>query len=371
MPTTMTVFPDRLSIMFVNPVPYSPFISQTTRSLKSRRNSRSCRRIVHACAQPQKPRKIAIAGAGIAGLSTAIALVKTAGISGESIEIYEPRPGLDSGLGAAVNLNGGSAVLSKYYDVSLRHVGIPINRVVSRSVSGRTLFDVDVALAYGAYGSDDLLDSSGNSLAQSVMRDDLQSVLTRFVKEAGVVIQYGKHYAVRDVLVGDGVAQLELVGGSVTKDYDLVIGADGVRSSIRAVVSGSETAAQYTGFRVQWAMCPRNVRSEYLPYGEVHQWFGDGGYALHYAAGAVGNTCEMLALSHRDERLVEENVEYRSEEALRARMEERLKSCGMPTEILNVFNSADRFIETGVYSHGLTSKWSRDGVCVLVGDSGT
>lgn len=327
--------------------------------------------MAHSKENAAKPRKIAIVGAGIAGLTTAIALVRTAGIPGEDIDIYEPRAGVDYGHGAAVNLNGGNFILSKFYNISLTQMGNPIQRVVGQDVNGRTLFDVDVLAAFRDFGTEDLIDADGNVLAHFVMRDDLQAVLTQRVVDEGVVIHRGKSNAVRNVLVSDGVARLELAEASTTREYDLVIGADGVRSTIRKMVAGPEAQATYTGFRMQWGICPRGVHTESaLPHGQSYQIFGDGGYALHYAAGAKDNSCQMFALAQRSDRPVDENVEYRSEEALRERIAESLKSSAMPSEVWDTFERSDRFIETGIYSHPLTKQWSRDGVCVLVGDSG-
>lgn len=330
-----------------------------------------------ALADAWNPQKIAIVGAGIAGLSTALALVRTTGIPGDVIDIFEPRLGLDLDKGAAVNLNGGSAILSREYDVSLRDVGVPIERVVSRNVSGRVLFDVDVAQAFKAYGGEYLLDEDdgGRVLARTVMRSDLQRVLLDAIEGIGVTIHRGEAYTVRDVVAADGAARLRLADGSLSEQYNLVVGADGVRSAVRGFVAGSDARAKYTGFRVQWAIgnaqaeAPTTADTSALPTGELHQWFGDGGYALHYAAGAPHERCEMFALSFRDRRSIAENVTYASAQNVRTRIAERLDSCGMPEDVHRVFGRADRFIETGVYAHRVSQQWSRDGVSVLVGDA--
>lgn len=351
------------------------------------------------------PQSVAIAGAGIGGLSTALALVRRAGVPPECVHVYEPRDALDGGLGAAVNLNGGAAILMGQYGIPLRDVSIHLERVRARAApSGRRLFDVDVRHAVAASGdvANDLWiaghgrDPSHRDVAiMATMRADLQRLLADAVEKAGVRIRRGPECAVRDVLFEDGAgrgdgagqrqrARLVLAGGDVTDAYDLVVGADGVRSRIRSAVVGAAgasagavadaTVSKDTGFRVIWAMRPKANESGILPRGELHQWFGDGAYALHYAAGAVGNVTEMIALSFRDAgSAASENVEY--EKGLRKDARKvfgrRLELSGMPLQIWEVYEACDTFIETGVYAHAPTKRWYRDGVCVLVGDAGT
>lgn len=320
-----------------------------------------------------KPQRVAIAGAGIAGLSTALALVQTAGIPASGIHIFEPRETLDLRQGAAVNLFGGYAILKREYGISLGEVGNSIRRVVSRNVAGDLLFDIDFVKTMGAYGSKYLTDDhDGSTLAVTVMRDDLQIALAKAVLAKGVTIHWGQAHAIRTVEIRKGKPYLVMADGSLKEGYDLVVGADGVRSNVRNAVVQNEKQPKYTGFQVQWVICKPGGTppTEALPRGELHQWFGDGGYALHYAAGRPGETTEMLALSHRNVDAVEENVGYRSKDALRERIAHRMEICRMPEAIWNVFERGERFIEVGVHSHPVSEQWSRDGLCVLVGDSG-
>lgn len=54
------------------------------------------------CSAHGKPEKVAVVGAGVGGLSTALTLLRTPGTGVQSVSLFESRETLDTALGAAV-----------------------------------------------------------------------------------------------------------------------------------------------------------------------------------------------------------------------------------------------------------------------------
>lgn len=141
-----------------------------------------------------KPRRVAIVGAGIGGLATALALLRTPGTGTEALTLVDARPGLDTALGGALNLTAGAAVLAAL-GVDVRGVGNPLARVVARVADGSpagggVLLDVDVAATVRRVpaAAATLVDGAdGGVYAVTVMRDTLQQLLADAVVADGRV----------------------------------------------------------------------------------------------------------------------------------------------------------------------------------------
>lgn len=315
----------------------------------------------------EKPKRVAIAGAGIAGLSAALALLNTPSTGVEEITLYEPRTTTDFGQGAALNINGAAAILLGCYNVPLWKIANPMEKVVAKTVFGGNVFTVDVGEAVKASPeAQKALVVDGRPTFMTVMRDQFQQQLIDAIEQK-VTFCRGDKYAVQDVQSSSSGSSLVLEDGSSTDEYDLVIGADGIRSQLRGYVAGQLKPPSYTRLRVQWAVAPRGSSS--LPTGIIEQWFGDGCYTLRYAAGPESSPTEMLAISFYDKSQVSENVGYDKAD-LKQEVKRRLEKAKMPEQVMKVFHRAERFIETGVYEHDILKSWSRDGNCTLIGDAG-
>lgn len=343
---------------------------------------------------PEKPERVAVVGAGISGLATAFALALTGAVKPEAIDVFEARTGPDTGLGGAVNLTGGSGVLYHKFGIDLRPISSPLSRVIGRSLydsnkpvqHARLLFDFDVEGAVMRHPSKRtlLLDSNGQSLFVTVMREDLQRVLFKETADAGVNIYMGCNIK---AVLPDGVLQFTRHDGDHQSDnkgqeqYDLIIGADGVRSVVRdAVMSSLSTSSKsansksmYSGFRVLWGIEESSCEDiENPPFGTIHQFFGNGLYLLHYGAGPRESRKRLMVGSFQDSRTRGENVNYRfnSEDALREEARKLLLAAGFPEEIRRTFDMSQRFIDTPVYEYPTKKTSCSVHRVVLVGDAG-
>lgn len=343
---------------------------------KSRRHGHSA--TVSASSFSPNSCRTAIVGGGVSGLSTALALVRTANFDPSNVHIFESRPEISATQssplstrlgagGAALNLSGGAAVLISDYGLPVAERSALVDTVVARTPTGRRLFSIDVKTALRKIQQG----SSAPFPIHTIMRTDLLSLLSGAVRALGVHIHRGTNFRVA------GVSNLEqrrpclrFQDGTESDPFDIVVGADGVRSVIRPALVGTEAAASYTGFRVSWALCPQGMASGHLVDGELVQCFGDGGYVLHYQAGPPKERCEMLAFATRQPEKTAENPAYDPTTEIRQSFKERLVSCRMPQTLVDVFENATDFIDTGVYAHKPTPRWFDQNSCVLVGDSG-
>jgi 2-polyprenyl-6-methoxyphenol hydroxylase-like FAD-dependent oxidoreductase len=149
-----------------------------------------------------------------------------------------------------------------------------------------------------------------------------------------------------------------------------VVGADGLRSRVRASLRGEATRPLYSGIRIAFGVVPRGApASDALRADptEVHQWFAPGAYALAFSAG-VGSLhagqeadaapgyetpdagAHCLALCWQDASPAAENPNWDASE-VRAACLARLAAGGFPSEVSALAAAATRFFEIGVCFH--------------------
>ena len=158
--------------------------------------------------------RILVVGAGISGLSAARALR----LAGYRPDVVEELPAtMLPGAGIYLPGNASRAMRQLGLDVPLRPLGDLIFRQVFLDAKGRALFEMDVAGLWAGVGE-----------SRALSRADLQRVLLTGV---GGEVRYDT--AVRDLEIFDQTAKVEFGDGGVA-EYDLVVGADGRRSTIRA-----------------------------------------------------------------------------------------------------------------------------------------
>ena len=173
-----------------------------------------------------KVRTALVIGGGIAGPVTATALVK-AGIEAAVYEAY-PAPTEGIGGGLALAPNGLAALGIIDADAAVRAVATPITGTV-------------MAVGENSRRLPSLADVEP---LQVVGRGDLHRVLRERAIEAGVRFEYGKRLVGADQGPDSVTARFD-DGSSATAD--ILIGADGVRSTVRTLIDPQAPGADYTG----------------------------------------------------------------------------------------------------------------------------
>lgn len=175
-----------------------------------------------------RPRRVVIAGAGIAGLATALRLHR----AGWKVLVVERAPGRRSS-GYLVNLLGqgyhAAERLGVLPELASRDLGVFTSILVKSD--GQQKFEVPAAFAQAALGP----------RALTVFRGDLESTLYEAVREV-VAIRFGT--TVRAVTQDQDEVQVALSDGT-SERAELLVGADGLHSGVREIVFGPET-----GFRL-------------------------------------------------------------------------------------------------------------------------
>jgi FAD-dependent urate hydroxylase len=176
--------------------------------------------------------RVLIVGGGIAGLAVARTLAR----AGFVAEVVERQPAWD-GAGTGIYLPGNAcrALRGLGLQQAVLERGIVIARQRFSDHRGRLLLEVDLA---------ELWDSVGPCLA--LPRDDLHAVLLDEARD--VPIRMGVE--VRRLREQDGAVTAEF-GDGTDGEYDLVIGADGIRSGVRRLAFGDDAAAEPVG-HVGW-----------------------------------------------------------------------------------------------------------------------
>jgi 2-polyprenyl-6-methoxyphenol hydroxylase-like FAD-dependent oxidoreductase len=176
-------------------------------------------------------RKALIIGAGIAGPIAAL-FFKRAGIEAE---IYEARSEADSYSGYFLNLAGNGIEVLKTLgiDAAISAEGSPVPRMMMSSGNGKLLGEVRNGAREG--------------LTESVIirRDTLQRGLHDAARAQGIRIHFNRKVRTIDTAGGQGVVVAFEDGTSARGDF--LVGADGIHSRIRQIISPDAPKPSYTG----------------------------------------------------------------------------------------------------------------------------
>lgn len=360
------------------------------------RPSRARRSIARAAPAAPPPdissMRIAVVGAGPCGLTTALAL-RHHGFT--DVAVYDKYPTVRPALGAAFNLNGGAAVLEKLGLLStFRRLNNPMRVVrTRRATPDRTqLMRVDVPdlIRSDPTSRASLVAEDGEPVCGTVMRADLLRALSDALPED--TLRLGREVTGARALDGpDGGASLVFADGSTSDRFDLVVGADGIKSAVRASAFG-DAPAKYSGIRIVFGCTAEGDESASVSardpaeHGEVHQWFGDGCYTLVYTAGggetrrdAAKTRQHNIAVCVSDEPSTDENAEWtraggndaaKTDADAKAACLRAIDAYDMPEDVRRVAERCDRFFDVGVHYHDPLPRWrDASGAVVLAGDS--
>lgn len=226
-----------------------------------------------------------IAGGGIAGVAAALGFAR----AGWDALIFEQAPALgEVGAGLQLSPNACKVLdrLGVLPDIFARANG-PEAAEMRDGVTGELIYRA-------ALGAD--AEARWGAPYLHIHRADLLDVLAGSASEAGVGLELGK--AAVGALSRPDSAALHLRDGTV-REGDLVVGADGIRSALRAAISPAEEP-RFTG-QVAWRGL---VPSEALPDGEVAPavtvWVGPGRHLVAYPVRG-GRLVNFIAVLERAE----------------------------------------------------------------------
>ncbi|MGX6602094.1 FAD-dependent monooxygenase [Micromonosporaceae bacterium Da 78-11] len=273
--------------------------------------------------------RILVVGAGIAGLAAARGL-RLAGFRPDVVEALPAT--MLPGAGIYLPGNASRALRQLGLDAPLRPLGDLIFRQVFLDARGRELFEMDVAALWAGVGE-----------SRALSRADLQQVLLTGV---GGAVRYDT--VVRDLEIFDATAKVEFGDGTVT-EYDLVIGADGRRSTIRAKAGLGGPA---------------------VPTGQiVYRSVVTGGPPLSDWTALLGRRSSFVAMPMGSRRIYcfadETAPESSNPEDSRARLRELFGSFGGPVPA--ILNAMEK-VQVARTDEVVLDSWSR-GPVLLVGDA--
>jgi salicylate hydroxylase len=284
--------------------------------------------------------RVAIIGGGIGGLTTAIAL-RDAGIDAVVYEQAQQLGEVGAGIGVAPN------GLRMYERLGLRE---KIEDVAARYGDGSVYYRADGTLI----GEMTTADSSGNYFTLGLHRADFVRVLASALPAD--VIRTG-HRLVRVEEEGDEVA-LEFANGTV-ETADLVIGADGIHSVVRALVT-EPTKPIASGSIAYRGVVPADRLDSWTP-GIAQLWMGDGKHFLTYPVRS-GELINYVGFVPSDAHLRESWSARGSVDALRADF------AGWDRRVEQLLEQVEETFWWGLYDREPLARWSTDRV-TLIGDA--
>jgi 2-polyprenyl-6-methoxyphenol hydroxylase-like FAD-dependent oxidoreductase len=195
---------------------------------------------------------VLVVGGGITGSTLALALARR-GVEVDLAEISSQWHGVGHGITVQGNLLAALDKVGVLGEVLDR--GVPFNQLRMRQADGTLIAEVPTPRTGGP----------ALPATMGALRSDIQDVLCGHVYAAGVTVRLG--LSVRAIAQDSQRAYVEFTDGS-SGGYDLVVGADGIRSTVRAML-GITTTPQPSGMSI-WRVVagrPPEVDCAELYYG--------------------------------------------------------------------------------------------------------
>ena len=288
---------------------------------------------------------VLIVGAGIGGLTLAHALLQR----GKTVRVLESAPALQN-IGAGIQIPPNAMRVLRALDLDaavMDHAFQPVAIEARMGKSGRHVFEIPLADAsikrWGApylhIHRADYIAALSNSLPDDVLQ--LNARVTGY--ETGT----------------DGVSVALADGTQLRSDY--LVGADGIRSSIREQMLGPDTP-QFTGNMAWRAVVPIERLGDLVPNPTACAWFGPGRHAVTYRLGAQGEFVNFVGVVEH-ESWQEEGWSIAGDKA------DALKDFeGWHPIIRNVIENADSLHRWALFDRAPLDRWV-DGHVVLMGDA--
>lgn len=308
---------------------------------------------------------IGILGAGITGLTSALALLKHLPAPGLTITIYEVRSA-PSTIGGAVNLTPKAL---RY----LNHMGIDSGKLGAecRTIE---LFDLYTGRKYAAVdfqgptGKGIGHDDASRFFSARVMRRDLQEALLTAAREhPSINVSWGK----KVVKIEESDDDVRLVFEDNTESrHSLLLGCDGIHSAARTLVVEPDRQPTYTGIAVVMAAAQLSSDTK-LPWETTGLTSSRRGsfMASYYESSKLWQYIAVVLETKEIEDREGWKTKGSDQKAVRTDILGRFESDAMP-ELANLVDDAGDWTYYPVHRLPPKGKWvSEKGRCVLLGDS--
>ena len=216
---------------------------------------------------PRTPPHILIAGAGIGGLTAAAALAHM----GAKVDVFEQAKELHE-VGAGLQQSANAMHVHKALGIAeavIARGAAPQNAVLRRCDSGKPLLTVPLGDAHtDRYGAPYI----------HIHRADLQDILKTAAINAGVNIHLGKSVTG----YSQNADSITLLCGAQTMTGDALIGADGIKSTLAAIINPDAQSPQFTGQTAWRGMVPSSALPLNLISADANAWLGGGAHIVAY-----------------------------------------------------------------------------------------
>ncbi|MEV4320008.1 NAD(P)/FAD-dependent oxidoreductase [Actinocrispum sp. NPDC049592] len=288
-------------------------------------------------------RTAVVIGGGIAGPVAAMALAK-AGIEARVFERFDqPADGIGGMIGLAPN--GLNALGSIGLLDAVLEIAEPVPSMVMLSWTGKRLAE---------FG-----DPAGPPMLRTVWRSDLYRVLEREARARGIRFEYGRQLTD----ARDGTA---IFADGTTAAGDVIIGADGIRSTMRTLIDPGAPAPRYTGL-ISFGCRPGKPVNVPSTHGSLHMVYGKKA-VFAYGSDESGHAGWFVNLPSRTPMSLAEARAVGAIEWLRRLSEVFAEDRSPAVEILAASKPEDLVIVGGVYDLPKVPVWHR-GRMVLIGDA--
>ena len=294
----------------------------------------------------RRARTAVVVGGGIAGPVTAMALQR----AGIAATVHEARPGPadDPGSSLSIAPNGLAALAAIGADQPVRRVGTPVTSIVLESWTGRRLAE--------------LTDPPDLPPSRFVWRPELHRALHDEAVARGIPVRHGQRL-VSATGSGEGVTARFDDGSEVTAD--VLVGADGIRSTVRALIDPAAPGPRYCGLLNFGARVPGTG----LPStgGRLHMVFGKRAF-FGYRVDDDGSGGWFANLPHRQRPSRADVLAVPAQEWRERLVAAFADDRGPAADLLRRTDPADLLVIGPVEDLPTVPRWSR-GRLVLVGDA--